>query len=292
MSSLTDYLHQQRALIERELDQLIPPQEGFQKLLLEAARYALLGGGKRIRPILALATVQTLKGDLSLALSPTCALEMVHTYSMIHDDLPCMDDDDYRRGQLTVHKRYSEGHAVLTGDFLLTYAFQVLATDPRLSSDKKVALIATLAEYSGAEGMIGGQAMDLEGCILSLEVLSLLHRKKTAALITAAVDFGAILGDATPLQRAGLREFGESIGLAFQIVDDILDVTCSQIKHGKEIASDILNQKTTYVSLLGIEQAHAEASSLYQRAVAALTSLPETPTLLVELADCMLHRQQ
>ncbi len=290
---VVSYLKTQGELIEQQLERLIPVRHGPHQHLFEAARYALLGGGKRLRPILTLTTTRLLGGDQALALSPACTLEMIHTYSLIHDDLPCMDDDDYRRGKLTVHRKYSEGHAVLTGDFLLTYAFEVLATDAHLTPDKKAHLIATLARHSGGEGMIGGQVMDLtfEGKKIPLETLRLLHRNKTAALITAAIEFGGIIANATPAQLDCLRQFGEYIGLAFQVVDDILDVTSSQAKHGRAIASDILNDKSTYVSLLGMEQAQAYAQNFYNQALISLKPLPYDTSLLVGLADFVLHRK-
>lgn len=293
MTEISHYLETQSQLIEQHLDRLIPMRHGPYQHLFEAARYALLGGGKRLRPILALTTTQMLGGNLTQALSPACSLEMIHTYSLIHDDLPCMDNDDYRRGKLTVHRKYSEGHAVLTGDFLLTHAFEILATDEHLSPEKRSQLIAILARQSGSEGMIGGQVMDLvcEGKQISLDTLSLLHRNKTAALITASIEFGGIIGNATPLHLDSLRQFGEAIGLAFQIIDDILDVTSSQAKHGRVIASDIMNKKSTYVSLLGLEQAQSYALSFYNQAIKALKSLPYDTSLLIGLADFIIRRK-
>ncbi len=293
VTDIAHYIQTQGQLIEQELDRLVPIRHGPSQQLFEAARYALLGGGKRLRPILALTTTHVLKGDPHLALTPACTLEMIHTYSMIHDDLPCMDNDDYRRGKLTLHRKYSEGHAVLTGDFLLTYAFEVLATDRHLNADKKAQLIAILARQSGSEGMIGGQVMDLayEGQKISLDTLRLLHRNKTAALMTAAIEFGGIIANANPNQLDCLRQFGECIGLAFQVVDDILDVTSSQAKHGRNIASDIRNEKSTYVSLLGIEQAQSYALNYYNQAVKSLAPLPYDTSLLVGLADFILRRK-
>ncbi len=291
-SEIANYLEVQGQLIEKELDRLVPLRHGHHQQLYESARYALLGGGKRLRPILTLTTTRMLGGDPHSALTPACTLEMIHTYSMIHDDLPCMDNDDYRRGKLTVHKKYSEGHAVLTGDFLLTYAFEVLATDLHLSAEKKSHLIAILARQSGSEGMIGGQVMDLtfEGKKIPLETLRLLHRNKTAALLTAAIEFGGVIGNAKPSHLENLRQFGECLGLAFQVIDDILDVTSSQTKHGKAISSDILNEKSTYVSLLGLEQAKAYANNFYEQALLALKPLPYNISQLVALADFVLNR--
>ena len=293
MTDISHYLQAKGHLVEQELDRLIPMHHGPYQQLFEAARYALLGGGKRLRPILTLATTYLLGGDEHLALTPACTLELIHTYSMIHDDLPCMDNDDYRRGKLTVHRKYSEGHAILTGDFLLTYAFEILATYPHLNGEIKSQLIATLAHRSGSNGMIGGQVMDLayEGKKVSLENLRLLHRNKTAALITAAIEFGGIISNAKPLEISYLQQFGEAIGLAFQIIDDILDVTSSHTKHGKAIASDIINEKSTYVSLLGLEQAQIYAQNLYDQAIQSLKYLPYNTSLLVGLADFVLHRK-
>lgn len=292
-SEIARYLETQSQLIEKHLDRLVPMRHGHLQHLFEAARYALLGGGKRLRPILTLTTTQMVGGNPSHALSPACSLEMIHTYSMIHDDLPCMDNDDYRRGRLTVHRKFSEGHAVLTGDFLLTHAFEVLAADTQLNPEKKSQLIAILARHSGSDGMIGGQVMDLayEGKKITLDHLRLLHRNKTAALITASIEFGGIIGDANPFQMDCLRQFGESIGLAFQVIDDILDVTSSETKHGKAIASDITNHKSTYVSLLGIEQARTFALNFYNQAITSLKPLPYDTSLLVGLADFILHRK-
>ncbi len=291
-TDLPTYLKIQGQHIEEQLDRLISLRRAPHQHLFEAARYALLGGGKRLRPILTLATVELLGGNPSSTLSPACTLELVHTYSMIHDDLPCMDNDDYRRGKLTVHRKYTEGEAVLAGDFLLTYAFEILATDPHLRADQKVALIETLARLSGSEGMIGGQVMDLAyaGRSITLEELRELHKKKTGALILAALEFGAIIGNASSTQYDCLRQFGEWIGLAFQVIDDILDVTASEVKHGRQIGSDTINKKCTYVSLLGIERAQAYALNCYDQAIRAVSPLPSEGGLLVRLAEFMVHR--
>jgi geranylgeranyl pyrophosphate synthase len=288
------YLNEKSSLIEDELERLVPPGNCPHSLLHESARYALLGGGKRLRPILTLTVTEIMGGNITTALSPACAIEMIHTYSMIHDDLPCMDNDDFRRGKLTVHKKYSEGVAVLAGDFLLTYAFEVLAKNDHLPPLVKSQLIQTLAHRSGSQGMIGGQAMDItfEGKQISLETLQLLHRNKTAALLTASIEFGAIISNTPPHFHKHLQQFGECIGLAFQIVDDILDVTSSQVKHGKEIASDVLNEKSTYVSLLGLEKAKSCANEFYEKALQALNSLPYETSRLAAIADYILQRER
>lgn len=292
--SLHSYFQFHTQAIEQRLDALVPADDhGPHPTLFEAARYALLGGGKRIRPILALATTEVFGGDVTRTLTPACALEIIHTYSLIHDDLPCMDDDDYRRGKPTVHKQYSEGHAVLVGDFLLTRAFEVIATDPLLSSQEQVALVALLARQSGGEGMIGGQVMDLATSHTPLagqHALDLLHQKKTGALLTTALECGARLSGASPDHLTLLRRFGAHVGLAFQIVDDVLDVTHSQAKHGRAVASDVANGKMTYVSLLGIAGAQAHAQSLLEEGWRTLKQLPYDTSLLASLANFLVHR--
>jgi geranylgeranyl diphosphate synthase type II len=205
-----------------------------------------------------------LGASIEEAISPACALELIHTYSLIHDDLPCMDDDDMRRGKPTVHKIYGEGHAVLTGDFLLTHAFEVLSDAPFLSSEKKIELIRLLARQAGGDGMVGGQALDLmsEGKELSWDTLNFIHHHKTAALIGAAIEFGAIIAGANHQDRDLLRSIGYEAGLSFQIIDDILDVTGDEKTLGKPILSDIYNNKSTAVTILGMEQAKAMAEKL------------------------------
>ena len=290
---LAAYLQAKRSLIEQKLAALVPERDVAYGQLFKAARYALLGSGKRLRPLLTLTTAEAIGGSCEVALTAACAIEMIHTYSLIHDDLPCMDDDDFRRGKPSVHKAFSEGHAVLTGDYLLTYAFEVIAQDPLLKSEQKVALIALLAKNSGDQGMIAGQVMDIEaeGVAIDIEALHNIHQHKTGALITAAVEFGGIIADASPDQVVLLRRFGDDIGLAFQIIDDVIDVVASSQKHGKAIASDEINNKTTYVTLLGVEAAQQKANKLLHRALGYLRLLPDDTLLLQELAKRLVHRQ-
>lgn len=292
--TLQDYLKEKAQLIETQLEILIPPKQSKEGKLQEAARYAVLGSAKRIRPILALATTEMLGGDVDMALSPVCALELIHSYSLIHDDLPCMDDDDFRRKKPTVHKVYTDGHAVLTGDFLLTYAFEVLSDDPSLSPAQKIQLISILAKRSGAEGMIGGQVLDIaaEGQQIDLSGLQDIHSKKTGALISASVEFGGVLAGASPEQMGALQRFGRDIGLAFQVVDDILDVTDSQEKHGCDVASDVSKQKATYVSVLGLDSARQAAESLLNSALAALDTLPGDKSILRGIAELIVDRSR
>lgn len=290
---LTEYLKTKSALIECQLATLIPQKQTPHFRLFDAARYSLLGGGKRIRPILALAVMETLGGDQEKALTAACALEMIHTYSLIHDDLPCMDDDDYRRGKPSLHKAFPEGHAVLTGDFLLTHAFEVLANDIHLTDAQKVKLIAILAKHSGGEGMIGGQIMDLEAenHQIDLDTLRLIHNKKTGAMITASLEFGGVLSSASSADMAVLGQFGEDIGLAFQVIDDVLDVTESKQKHGKVIASDLANNKSTYVSLLGLKESQEFAQTILESAEQKLKRLSVNSSLLVNLAKMIVSRK-
>ena len=247
-------------MIEQTLSELIPSENG---ILFEAARYSL-EGGKRLRPRLTLAVVETFGEPLENALHPACALEMVHTYSLIHDDLPCMDNDDIRRNKPTLHKAYPESHAVLTGDFLLTYAFEVLANAPHLTCDVKNALIAILAKQSGSAGMIGGQILDMEGSDSLVEM----HTKKTGALITAALEFGAVICGMhlTPFQK-----IGEHLGLAFQVVDDLLD-------------------NDGIVAVLGVEKARQMVDNLFEKASVLIQSLPGGALKLQQLAEEMLFR--
>ena len=289
---LSSYLKETAKTVDSHLNTLIPEQNLPQKELIEAARYSLLSGGKRIRPILVIATAKMLGADITHALTPACAMEMIHASSLIHDDLPCMDDDDFRRGNPTVHKKFGESCAVLTGDFLLTYAMEVLTTAPGLDSNQRLNLIQALAKSTGAYGMIGGQILDLQAETkkVSLEELEQIHRLKTGALIAVCLEFGGIIAGATESEQAALQTFGQKIGHAFQIVDDILDVTNSEAKHGHKVASDVTNQKSTYVTLMGLEKSQQEADKLWTEAIDVLHTLPGDKALLSSLATLIVRR--
>lgn len=278
--------------VEERLSSLVPQQNMAYEILFEAARYSLLSGGKRLRPLLLIASAEMFGACLEKSLDSACAIEMIHTYSMIHDDLPSMDDDDFRRGKPSLHKAFSEAHAVLAGDFLLTYAFEVIANDENLEDTQKVALIKLLAARSGSKGMIGGQVMDIdaEGKIISLADLELIHNLKTGALISAALEMGAIIAKASQEDKAIVEKFGLSIGLAFQIIDDILDVTSSKQKHGKEFSSDKINNKTTYATAMDIDSAKQKALNLIEDAKKSLESLPFPSERLVAIADFIVER--
>lgn len=291
---LKTYMETKAEQVENALDALLQEKNVPYRQLFTAARYSLLGGGKRLRPILTLATAEMLGGSPEAAMMPACALEMIHTYSLIHDDLPSMDNDDFRRGKPSLHRAYPEGHAVLTGDFLLTYAFEVLAKASHLSAEQRVRLIELISRRAGSDGMIGGQVMDLGsvGKSIDFDTLQLLHRLKTGALISASIECGAIVANAAEEHVNLLRRYGDQIGLAFQIVDDILDVTASEQKHGRKTASDIANNKTTYVSLLGLEKSKKMAQKISQDAIQTLQQLPYDVSLLADLAHKIVQRQQ
>ncbi len=259
---------------------LAPFREGEAQRLAEAMRYSLEAGGKRVRPVLCLLAAEAVGGGLEAALPGALALEFVHTYSLIHDDLPAMDDDDLRRGRPTNHKVYGEGPAILAGDGLLTEAFAVLATTGRADA------VALLAEAAGWRGMVGGQALDLEGEALTasgtaygLDHLQTIHRLKTGALLRGAVELGGLLGGADPAQRAALRAYGEAIGLAFQIQDDILDATSNEATLGKRAGKDQGRGKITYPSLLGLDGARRALQEATERALCHVPSLPNPSSL-------------
>lgn len=288
-----EYLRQKSLLIENHLTFLIEEKNVPHSRLFTAARYSLLGGGKRLRPVLLLATGEALNSPHENALSAASAVELVHTYSLIHDDLPCMDDDDFRRGKPSLHKAFSEAHAVLTGDFLLSYAFELIADDRRLSADQKVSLIALLSKSCGGNGMIAGQVMDIEaeGKTIDREMLQRIHLHKTGALITASIKMGGIVAHAGPEEMEALEHYGNAIGLAFQIIDDILDVSESVQKHGKAVSSDVTNNKTTYVTLLGIDNARKTAGELVETAKRHLQPLGSSAKTLCDLADYIIDRR-
>ncbi|MBA3238657.1 MAG: polyprenyl synthetase family protein [Parachlamydiaceae bacterium] len=289
---LKDYLQNTSALLESHLDRIMPESSLPYYTLFSAARYSLLGGGKRLRPILLLSTAEALGAPLNKALSAASAVELVHTYSLIHDDLPCMDDDNFRRGKPSLHKAFSEAHAVLAGDFLLSYAFELLADDTELTAEQRVKLVAILAKGCGGNGMIGGQVLDIEaeGREIDLAALQTIHHHKTGALITASILMGAIVADAQEADLTALKEYGNALGLAFQIMDDVLDIRSSVEKHGKTTSSDLANNKTTYATLLGLEKAQSVATGLIHAAKVHLSRVSGSTEQLENLADFVINR--
>jgi geranylgeranyl diphosphate synthase type II len=259
----------------------VPFRQGDAAQLGEAVRYSLEAGGKRVRPVLCILGCEAVGGTVALALPGALALEYIHTYSLIHDDLPAMDDDDLRRGRPTNHKVFGEGHAILAGDALLTEAFGVLASAD-LDPGRRAEALALLAEGAGWRGMAGGQALDLEGEAIAaydLDHLRLIHRMKTGALLRASLEIGAVLGGATPAERGALRAYGEAIGLAFQIQDDILDATATDADLGKRAGKDAGRGKITYPSLLGLDGARQALDEATENALCQLASLPNRNSL-------------
>jgi geranylgeranyl diphosphate synthase type II len=283
-------------MVELHLHQMIPgatsPQVRHKKLF-EAARYSLLAGGKRIRPLLCLAAIEILGGDLKSGLTPACTLELIHTASLIHDDLPCMDNDDFRRGKPTLHKVVPEGMALLAGDYLLAEAFGFLAKAPNLTAEQRIRLVEILSFGAGGEGMSAGQGIDIdeENKPASIEELNDLHERKTGAMIVASLLFGGVIGHATEEEMEALEVFGNEIGLAFQIIDDVLDVTSTAEELGKPIGSDIRQEKITYVNFLGIEGAKEAAGRSIARSLEALERLPNQGGQLREIANLVISRR-
>ncbi|MGH8013513.1 MAG: polyprenyl synthetase family protein [Candidatus Binataceae bacterium] len=293
-----DYLKARAQLIEQALAKKIVDIDGPASRVAEAMRYSLLAAGKRLRPILAVAACEAVGGNIAAAWDFACAIEMIHTYSLVHDDLPCMDDDDLRRGRPTNHKVYGEAIATLAGDALLTDAFAVLARmassgNAGVSPAVIIETIAELAEAAGSSGMVGGQVIDLlsEGQPMTLAQLEDLHRRKTAALFVAAVCGGARLGGATPAQLSALRDYARALGLAFQVVDDLLDIESSTAQMGKRTNKDAAHGKNTYPALLGIARSRELAEQLKLRAHQALVDFDERAEPLRLLANFAVERQ-
>ena len=287
-----EYLAASKQNIEQWLGEVLTsPNQEF-KPLYESMNYSLMQGGKRIRPILSKAVLEMLHKDPADYKEFLCAMECIHTYSLVHDDLPAMDNDDYRRGNLTNHKVYGEGLAILAGDGLLTYAFQLMTANNKASAQDKLNAIQCVAIAAGPEGMVGGQAFDMlsEDKHIPLEELKVLHRGKTGALFNASVELGLILGNADTITRTALMEYANCLGLLFQITDDILDVTGTIEELGKTPGSDIRQHKSTYVSLLGLEGAKEQASSVGKQAHEALNSVSYDTSILAALIDYLLKR--
>ena len=278
--SLKPLLDEYRARVDSALLRWLPEENSQPEQLHNAMRYAVLGGGKRVRPVLVYATGAALGVDPARLDGPACAVEMIHAYSLVHDDLPAMDDDELRRGRPTCHIAFDEATAILAGDGLLTLAFEVLAADEAMgiSPEQRVAMVRELSLASGNKGMVGGQAIDIaaEGTQLSLEQLQHMHAHKTGALIRAAVRLGALAcGTLTAEQAASLDRYADAIGLAFQIRDDILDVEADTETLGKPQGSDAARDKPTYTSLLGLDGAKEKAQGLHQVALQSLEEFGE-----------------
>src|SRR5262249_45717611 len=291
--NLREYLAQQQKLVDAELDRLVPPESAPPDTIHRAMRYSLFAGGKRIRPILCIEAAQAVSDSSDGAVSAACSLELIHTYSLIHDDLPALDNDDYRRGKLTSHKVFGEAMAILAGDALLTLAFQVLAELP-VAGDRKARLVGELATAAGTVGgMIGGQVADLEGegKPPDAALLETIHRAKTGALLRASLRIGAIYAGATDQQYSALSCYGEHVGLAFQIVDDILDVEESSEALGKTAGKDAQQHKITFPAVYGLEVSRRMAAEECERAHRVLEPFGDRAARLHELADLIVHRK-
>ena len=292
--SFRDYLNEQQQLIDCELDRLVPAESIPPATIHRAMRYSLFAGGKRIRPLLCLAAADAVSDAIDGAVTAASTLEFIHTYSLIHDDLPALDNDDYRRGKLTCHKVFGDAMAILAGDALLTLAFQVLSASLKVSERQRVLLAAELSTAAGTVGgMIGGQVADLEGegRPPDAALLESIHRAKTGALLRASVRMGAIYAGATPSQLAALSSYGEHIGLAFQMIDDILDVEESSEALGKTAGKDAQQHKITFPAVYGLEESRRMAEAERLKAHAALEPFGARANRLRELAALIVQRK-
>ncbi len=292
---LQAYLKERRALVDAALEQYLPPEEAPPPTIHRAMRYSVMAGGKRLRPILVIAGAEAVGGAPAAVLPTACALELIHTYSLIHDDLPAMDDDDYRRGRLTNHKVFGEAIAILAGDALLTLAVRLVAENTALVANPLVLrdVVAELADAAGTFGMVGGQVVDIEseGKAITAETLEYIHRHKTAALIRGSLRAGARLAGGDPAAIDAISQAGNDLGLAFQIVDDILDVEGSLEELGKTAGSDARKQKATYPALHGREASRRQAKLLIERTKQRLGVFGERAGPLCALADYVFERK-
>jgi geranylgeranyl diphosphate synthase type II len=293
---LKKYLERRRRQVDEALGRWVVGEEEFPPQVHLAMRYSLFAGGKRLRPILTLAAAEAVGGRATEALPVACALELIHTYSLIHDDLPAMDDDDLRRGRPTSHKVFGEAVAILAGDALLTEAFRLMARPDLmkgLSPRRRLAAIHTVARSAGSQGMVGGQVMDMasEGEEVKPDILEYIHSHKTGALIGAAVAAGAVIGGGSAREVRTLEEYGRKLGLAFQIMDDLLDVQGEETKMGKAVGKDRAKGKATYPGLFGIEDSRRKAAELIREAVAHLDPFRRRANPLREIARYILQRK-
>ncbi len=289
------YMDQRRACVEAALDKYLPRPDQPPAKLHEAMRYSVLAPGKRLRPILVLASAEAVGGDIESVLPAACAIECIHAFSLIHDDLPCMDNDDLRRGRPTNHVVFGEAMALLAGDALLALAFELLSMHSESVSPQRVIQATRMvARASGTWGMVGGQVADMqsEGTEVDADTLRFIHARKTGALLTASACLGAMLSNASESQLLCLQEYGHHIGLAFQITDDILDVVGDVSKIGKPVGSDLRQDKATYPKLYGLDQSIAMAKEEVENAVAAIESLGVLAEPLRSIARFIVEREQ
>jgi geranylgeranyl pyrophosphate synthase len=293
-TDLKAFISEARRLVGAELERLLPAESVSPRQVHAAIRWSVFAGGKRFRPLLLLAAGETFAGPREQLLSTACALEMIHTYSLIHDDLPSMDNDELRRGRATCHVRFGEATAILAGDALQTLAFKTVSEDEQLSALTRVRLISEIATASGTpDGMVAGQAHDLESESrqVGAEELENIHRLKTGALIIAAARCGAIIAGASEPELAAITNYAAQLGLLFQMTDDLLDVTATAEALGKTPGKDIRSEKATYPALYGIEDTHKHLWRAHESACASLDNLPQSSDLLRAIADFILKRE-
>lgn len=292
--TLKEYISYACEIVDKALDSYLPQENIEPATIHKAMRYSMFAGGKRLRPALCLAAAEACGGTLEAALPPACAVEMMHTYSLIHDDLPSMDNDDLRRGKPTNHKVFGEAVAVLAGDALLTESFAVLCHAAPTERYSMRDYISELAETGGSTKLIGGQVLDMEGEQRELDAayLTKIHEGKTAALLTCSMRLGAMTANASPEELEGITQFGYNLGMAFQVIDDILDITATTEELGKTAGKDEAAQKATSTSVLGLDKSREEAKRLTKAALESLNHFsPEKKKRLVELADYLLDRK-
>jgi len=292
--NLEEYMARMAALVNSSLARLLPAEDEYPQSLHKAMRYSLFAGGKRVRPVLALAACEAVGGRVDDAMNTACAIECIHTYSLIHDDLPAIDNDDMRRGRPTCHKVYGEAAAILAGDALLTAAFELIARTGIKEKGVLLGVTLELARAAGSTGMIGGQMVDIdsEGKDVTFPVLEYIHIHKTGELILASLRSGALLGKAAEAELAALDSYGKAVGLAFQIADDILDVEGSSAEMGKPTGGDEKKGKATYPSLLGLDEARARAAELVDIAIGALNGFDAKAEPLRAIARYIVKRSR
>lgn len=291
---LDEYLNERKTIIDAALDRYLPPASQPPSSVHEAMRYSTLNGGKRLRPILALAACDAVGGNIENALPAACAIECIHSFSLIHDDLPCMDNDDFRRGKPTAHKAFGEAIALLAGDALFALAFQIISETPsEVPPEIAIAVWKLIASATGTSGMVGGQVMDMlaEGRKPNFAEVTQIHKLKTGALIEISVTVGAMLGGGTADQVNALSAFGRNIGLAFQIADDVLDLKGDAAKLGKPIGSDLKHDKATYPSIIGIEQSEELAKKTMNDALQSISIFDEKAEPLRLIARFVVERE-
>ncbi|MBF8982667.1 polyprenyl synthetase family protein [Lutibacter sp. B2] len=287
-------LKEKLEIIEKAMDHYLPKEKNYQDIIFESMRYSIFAGGKRLRPILMMAACEFVNGDIDDVIPFACAMEMIHCYSLIHDDLPAMDDDDYRRGKLTNHKVYGDAIAILAGDGLLNYAYELMIKSSldKNENNKKIIAMNEIASSAGIHGMIGGQVADLisENKSIDEKTLDFIHKNKTGALIISSIRTGAILGGATEKELNALSEYATNIGLGFQITDDILDIIGDEEKIGKKVGSDIQNNKATYPVLYGLDESMKKVQDLFNQSVESLKSFGQKSDFFINLADYLVKR--